>query len=71
MEGPPTVAIKEAWVTICQRYHKETGRFVVPGCYDMRILSGERATYSGATREDMEAWNAWCEAHKDELPKSD
>ncbi len=47
-----------------KRFHDETGHRAPHG-FDM----GGNPSYSGITHADIEAFNKWCEAHKDELPK--
>jgi hypothetical protein len=42
---------------------------VDPGGFDMGLLGGRNATYSGATRADADKWNAWLEEHAEDLPK--
>lgn len=62
VEKPPTVAIKDEWVVVGRQYWQETHRRTFPAAYDMGILRGERS-YSGATREDCELFDAWLDAH--------
>ena len=69
MEKPPECQLLPEWIAICRRYFAETKRMVDPGGFDMGILSGRTSTYSGATRADAEAWNAWLKEHEAELPK--
>jgi len=69
VEKPPECQLLPEWIPIAQRYHSETGGMVAPGDFDMGLLGGRTSTYSGATREDADKWNAWLTAHKAELPK--
>jgi len=66
---PPQCQLLPEWIPIAQRYHAETGGMVDPGGFDMGILGGRNATYSGATREDVVKWDTWLAAHESELPK--
>jgi hypothetical protein len=69
IDKAPEIAIKPEWIPIGKRYWEETKRRVFPGAYDMGILGGRESTYSGATREDMQNWEEWLEAHEADLPK--
>ena len=69
VEKPPECQLLPEWIAVSRRYFAETKRMVDPGGFDMGILGGRKATYSGATREDGEAWDTWLKEHEAELPK--
>lgn len=69
VEKPPECQLLPEWVAIARRYYAETKRMVDPGGFDIGLLGGRTATYSGATQEDARAWNSWLEEHEAELPK--
>jgi len=69
VEKPPECQLLPEWIAIARRYFAETKRMVDPGGFDMGILGGRTATYSGATQEDFEAWATWLTEHEAELPK--
>lgn len=70
IDKPPSVYLNDGWLPIGQRYWRETHRRVFPAAYDMGFGERDERSYSGATREDLELWNAWLTAHADELPKA-
>ena len=69
VDKPPTIAIRDAWMPIGKRYWLEMRRRVFPGAFDMGFLGGRSHTYSGATRDDVQAWDSWLKTHEAELPK--
>lgn len=64
VEKPPEIALKPSGVELAKRYWLEHKRRVFPGAFDMGILRsrGDR-TYSGATDDDMRAWDDWYAAN--------
>lgn len=55
-EKPPSVAVEGKNLDAALRYWQEMRRRVLPGMYD---FPARPATYSGATPDDVKAWNAW------------
>jgi hypothetical protein len=66
VEKPPSVVINDKGLEIARRYWAETQRRVFPAAYDMGMERGG-CTYSGASREDCDLWNAWMEEHASEF----
>ena len=69
VEKGPECQLRSDWIAVAKKYYTETKRMVDPGGFDCGCFSGRDRTYSGASREDIEVWNSWLNAQKDELPK--
>ena len=67
-KGPEPITLYPGWLEIGKRYHTETGRRAFPASFDMGIGRGGYS-YSGASPSDIQVWDDWLTAHKDELPK--
>jgi hypothetical protein len=68
VEKPPSVAVPDEWVVIGRKYWNETHRRTFPAAFD--FVGGRNGrTYSGATQDEINEWETWLDAHKDELPK--
>jgi hypothetical protein len=69
LDLPPSPALSEKGIMLARRYWHETGRRTFPGYYDMMGVSRRRGnrTYSGATEEEMQLFDAWYNA----LPPAD
>ena len=52
---------------MARQYWEETKSRVFPAVYDMGLERAGR-TYSGASREECEAFDGWMETHKAEWP---
>ena len=59
IDKPPEVALDKTGVDMAKRYWSECHRRVFPGCFDVGFLGGRSTTYSGATQEDITAFNDW------------
>lgn len=59
VENGPEVAIKSVWLPVAKRYWNETKGRTFPGSFDMGISRGRRASYSGATQDDINNWMDW------------
>lgn len=57
----PECCVRGAWIPLLRRYRADTGR-VIPGGYS---FPGGQERASAA---DFDAFNAWCDAHRPELP---
>ena len=68
VKKPPSLAVDDAWLPLACAYWRETRERVFPGAYDMGSRSRGGRTYSGATQEQMEAFDVWMKAHKDQWP---
>lgn len=62
VQKAPELTLNESGLRIAREYWQETRRMVFPASYDMGIARGGR-TYSGASREDCEAFNEWMDRH--------
>lgn len=62
VEKPPEIALTAEGFEIAKRYWTEKKRRVFPGTFDMGILPGRRASYSGATEDDCRAFGEWYKA---------
>ena len=60
----PVPAITKKGLEIAKQYWSEKGQMVYPGAFDMGFLGGREATYSGATANDIEAFNDWYTTHE-------
>ena len=58
LDAPPRLALNESGVNIARRYWAQHKRMVFPGVYDIGFTRGSR-TYSGASSDDIDAFNAW------------
>ena len=67
VDKPPSIAVTDEWMPIGRKYWQETRRRTFPAAYD--FMNGRRGrTYSGASDDEIDKWNSWCDAHKAELP---
>lgn len=69
VERPPAIAVKEEWVPIGLKYWQETHRRTFPAAFDVMVGRGGRS-YSGASADEIEEFQSWLDAHRDELPPS-
>lgn len=67
VQKPPSIAVKEDWIPIGRKYWNETHRRTFPAAFDFVGTRGGR-TYSGASEDEIAEWDAWMDAHQDELP---
>lgn len=68
---PPTLAVKESWLPLAREYWRTQKRRVFPAAYDMGFLGGRGQTYSGATQDDCEAFDAFLVSRQAEWPEAD
>lgn len=59
VDKAPEIALNPEGVVLARRYWAETQRMVYPAAYDMGFLSGRSTTYSGATQDDLNAFEEW------------
>jgi hypothetical protein len=65
VEKPPSLAVDVEWLPLAREYWRETQRRVFPASHDMGMLRSRGGrSYSGATDEDVEAFNEWMNARK-------
>lgn len=65
LDLPPSPALDATGMAIAKRYWDETGKKTFPGVYDFTGVHHRRgdATYSGATAGEIQAFDAWYDAH--------
>jgi hypothetical protein len=60
IDRAPECDVRDVWVPLLRRYRADTGRKVPSG----RSFPGGQEV---ASRADVEAFNAWCDAHRAEI----
>ena len=63
VERQPECCILPDWLDLARRYWEEEHRNCDPGAYN---FSG--SSYEVATQEDVDTYQEWMEAHRDEFP---
>ncbi len=67
LDKPPEIAIRAEWVAVGRQYWQETQQRTFPAAFDFLRDRGGRS-FSGATEEECELFNAWLDAHPDLIP---
>jgi ribosomal protein L37AE/L43A len=65
--APPECKIESWFLPFCRKYWAEKRMRILPGVFDLGFLSGRTSTYSGATREEINAWRDWEDARVDDI----
>ena len=69
VDKPPSIAVKESWLPLAREYWQETRQRVFPGAFDMGVFRSRGGrTYSGASEDEMTAFDEWINARRDRWP---